>query len=69
MDADVQGEIVLALRAFGALRKAVFLDRNLRLDTKRKVYQARVLSVLMWHVRKLNKFHYRCSCLSYPRHY
>ncbi len=46
MDADVERRIAQASRAFGALRKAVFLDRNLR--QKRKVYEACVLSVLLY---------------------
>ena len=39
--------IASASRAFGALRQAVFKDDNLSVVTKRKVYQACVLSVLM----------------------
>ena len=45
MDADVECRVAKASKAFGALRKAVFLDRNLSHRTKRKVYQACVLSV------------------------
>ncbi len=66
----MERRIALASRAFGALRKAFFLDRNLRLDTKRRIYQACVLYVLLYgsecwiplrkHVRKLNSFHHRC---------
>ncbi len=40
MDVDVEKRIAKASRAFGALRKAVFQDKNLTLVTKRKVYQA-----------------------------
>ncbi len=47
MDADVDKRIAPASKAFGALRKAVFLNKNLRLETKRK-YQACVLSVLLY---------------------
>ncbi len=56
--------------AFGAPRKAVFLDKNRSLTTKRKQYNACVLSVLLYgaecwiplrkHARKLNTFHHRC---------
>ena len=48
MNAHLERQITLALRGFGALKKAVFLDRNLRLETKRKIYQACVLSVLLY---------------------
>ncbi len=70
MDADVESRLAKASKAYGALRKAVFLDRNLSLQTKRKVYQACVLSVLLYgaecwillrrQVKKLNTFHHRC---------
>ena len=70
IDAEVETRIAKASRAFGASRKAVFLDRNLTLCTKRKLYQACVLSVLMYgavcwtllgrHVKKLNTFHHWC---------
>jgi hypothetical protein len=64
------GRIAKASRAFGALRKAVFLDKNLTLHTKRRIYQACVLSVLLYGAecwillrkqkKKLNSFHRRC---------
>ncbi len=71
IDGEVERQIGLASRAFGALRKAVFLDRNLTLTTKRMIYRACVVSVLIlygsecWtplkrHVNMLNSFHYRC---------
>ena len=70
MDVEVERRVALTSRAFGALRRAVFLDKNLRLVTKRKIYPACILSVLMYgsecwiplkkHVRKLNSFHHRC---------
>ena len=66
----MERRIAQASKAFGALRKAVFLDKNLTLTTKRKVYQACVLSVLLYgsecwtplrkHINKLNSFHHRC---------
>ena len=56
-----------ALKAFGALKKAVFLDKNLSLKTKRKIC---VLSVLLYggecwvllrkQEKTLNTFHHRC---------
>ncbi len=50
MDVDVERRIVLASRAFEALhvRKAVCLDKNLRVETKMKICQACVLSVLLY---------------------
>lgn len=70
VDTEVEKRISQASRAFGALRKAVFMDRNLRLETKRRIYQACVLSVLLYgseswvllrkHSRKLDSFHHRC---------
>ena len=70
MDGDIQNRLAQALRAFGALRKAVFQDKNLSLMTKRKIYQSCVLTVLLYgaeswiplrrHVIKLNAFHHRC---------
>ena len=70
VDADVETRIAKASRAFGALRKSVFMDKNLRLETKRRVYDACVLAVLLYgsecwtplrrHARKLNSFHHRC---------
>ena len=70
MDADIDRRTACASRAFGALRKAVFRDRNLTLTTKRQVYQACVLSVLLYssecwtpqqrHIKRLNSFHHRC---------
>ena len=48
MDVDVDRRVAQASKAFGALRKAVFLDKNLSLRTKRKPYNACVLSVLLY---------------------
>ena len=45
---DVERRVAQASRAFGALRKAVFLDKNLSLATKRKIYGACALSVLLY---------------------
>ena len=70
MDVDVDKRVAQASKAFGALRKAVFLDRNLSLSTKRRPYNACVLPVLLYgaecwttltkHIKKLNTFHHRC---------
>ena len=70
MNPDVDRKTAQASRAFGALRKAVFLDKDLTLITNRKVYQECVLSVLLYgaqcwtllrrHTTKLNSFHHIC---------
>ena len=70
MDCDVERRIAQASKAFGALRKPVFLDHDLTNSTKRKLYEACVMSVLNYgsecwiplkrHQRKLNSFHHRC---------
>ena len=70
MNPDVDKRIAQASKAFGTLRKAVFMDKNLSIKTKRKVYQACVLSVLLYgsecwiplgkHLRRLDSFHHRC---------
>ena len=70
MDAEVDRRIASASRVFGALHSAVFKDRHLNITTKRKVYQACALSVLLYgsecwtllrkHHKRLNAFHHRC---------
>ena len=70
IDAEVDRRIANASKAFGALRRAIFMDRNLTTNTKQRVYQACVLSVLLYgsecwtplrrHLKKLNSFHHRC---------
>ena len=70
LDAEVEKHIAAASRAFGALRHAVFRDGALSITTKRLVYQACVLSVLLYggecwtpykrHLVHLNRFHHRC---------
>ena len=46
LDLDVDCRITKASKTFGALRKHVFEDKNLTTLTKRKVYDACVLSTL-----------------------
>ena len=70
MDGDVEMRIAQASRTLGALHKVVFMDKNLTLYTKRMIYNACVLSVLLYgsecwiplrkHIKKLNTFHHRC---------
>ena len=50
VDAEVDHRIASASKAFGAVRYAVFTDRTLNTTTKRKVYQACVLPVLLYHM-------------------
>ena len=67
VDADIDRRLA---QAFGALKRAVFQDHNLTTHTKRLVYNACVLSVLLYgsesriplrkHLKKLDVFHNRC---------
>ena len=67
---EVGERIAKASRAFGALRMPVFRDSNLSLATKRMVYRAVVLGVLLYGsetwatkrdtIRRLEVFHNRC---------
>ena len=70
LDTEVEKHVAAASRAFGALRQAIFQDRTLSITTKRLVYQASVLSVLLYggecwtpykrYLVRLNRFHHRC---------
>ena len=70
IDAEVDRRIANASKAFGALHNAVFNDRNLTTSTKRQVYEACVLSILLYgsecwtplrrHLNRLNAFHHQC---------
>ena len=67
---DIDRRIAQASKAFGTLHKSVFSDNNLLVQTKQKIYQACVLSILLygsecWTLlchqrRKLESFHHRC---------
>ena len=67
---EVSCRIAKAVRVFGCLRVLIFLNGSLSISTKRDVYEAAVLSVLlygveMWtvkapDVRCLTTFHDRC---------
>ena len=69
VDTEVDKHIAQASKAFGALRRAVFSDGTLYVETKTRVYQACVLSILLcgsecWtplqrQLRKLDSFHHR----------
>ena len=70
MDTEIDKRLANASKAFGALRSAVFADKILTTDTKRKIYRACVLSVVLYggecwiplrrHVKKLESFHHQC---------
>lgn len=67
---EVDKRIANAFKVFGALRQAVFKDTHLTVSTKRRTYNACVLSVLLYgsecwvplsrDLKKLNSFHHRC---------
>ena len=69
-EVDVSRRLAQASKAFGTLHKAVFGNKDLTLETKRDIYQACVLSVLLYgsecwtplrrDLRRLNAFHHRC---------
>ena len=47
-DAGVDRRITQVSKAFGTLQRAVFVDRDLTTETKRKIYVACVLSILLY---------------------
>ena len=69
---DVEDKIARASRAFGALCRPVFNDGNLSRGTKRMVYRAAVLGVLLYGAetwvnkqdatQKLESFYNKCLC-------
>ena len=72
IDAEVDKHLANASKAFYALWRAVFTNDNLSITTKRHVYKACVLAVLLcggeyWIplrklLKRLNAFHHRCIC-------
>ncbi len=67
---EVDRRITSASKAFGALRRAVYKDHTLSVKTKRSIYDACVLPVLLYgsecwtplrrDLKRLNSFHHRC---------
>ncbi len=67
---ELRSRIAKASTAFGKLRKRVWDNRDLRLDTKVAVYRAVILSTLLYgsetwtvyrsHIRLLDRFHQYC---------
>ena len=78
LDVEVEKRIASALEAIGALQHAVFDNSQLSTVTKRHVYGACVLSVLLYgsecwvslkkNLNKLDCFHHRClkTVLKFP---
>ena len=74
---DVESRITRASRAFGALRRPVFMDNDLYLKTKQLVYCSVVLEELLYGAetwamkrdaaRKIEVFHNRCNRTIYYR--
>ena len=69
IDAEVERWIAKASRVFGALCKTIFNDCNLNITTKQRVYEACVLTVLLYGFecwtplhRHLSAFHHWCIC-------
>ena len=70
IDRDINHRVSRASAAFGQLKDRVYLNKNLRLGTKMKVYEAIVLSTLLYssetwapyssQIKTLNKFHMQC---------
>jgi len=68
--AEISCHIAKASKAFGCLRVPIFLNQTLSIDTKRAVYKAVVIPVLLYgaetwtlkvpDVRKMTKFHNQC---------
>jgi len=48
IDVEIDQCIANASKTFGALRQAIFQDHNLSTNTKMSIYQACVLSVLLY---------------------
>ena len=70
IDKDVDSRIAKASAAFGRLQKRVFKNHSLSIPTKIAVYNAIVVSTLLYgseswvlyrkHIRLLERFHQRC---------
>ena len=70
LDKDIANRLDKANKALGKLNKRVWYNKNLRTDTKLKVYKAIILPTLLYgaeswvhyrkHLRSLDRFHQRC---------
>ena len=70
LDREINNRISKASGAFGQLSSRIYLNHNIKLATKIKVYQAIVISILLYgseswslyskQLKMLNTFHLRC---------
>jgi len=70
LDDEITARVAKATAAFGCLRKRLWDDHGIQVDTKVQVYRAVVLTTLLYgsetwtlyrrHVKKLDSFHLRC---------
>ena len=70
LDEEITARLAQANSAFGRLRKRLWDDHGIRIDTKVAAYRAVVLRSLLYsseawtlyrrHIKKLNNFHMRC---------
>jgi len=70
IDDEITARLAKASAAFGRLTRRLWNDHGIRVGTKVNVYQAAVISTLLYgseswtlyrrHIRKLNGFHMRC---------
>ena len=49
MTVEVDKKVVQASRAFGALRKSVFIDKHLKISTKKKFTMRVLCCVVLWN--------------------
>ena len=70
IDKEIDARLAKANAAFGALRRRLWNEHGIRLDTKIAVYKAVVLTTLLYgsetwtvyryHIKKLDRFHMQC---------
>ena len=70
MNVEVKSRIRKAAREFGCLQKSIFQNKYLSVETKRVVYKAAVLYILLYgaetwaikaeSLRRMHGFHNRC---------
>jgi len=78
LDDEITARLAKATAAFGCLRKRLWDDHGIRVDTKVQVYRAVLLTTLLYgsetwtlyrrHVKKLDSFHLRCLRRSHSPH-
>ena len=70
LDDEISTRIAKASASFGSLLKRLWLNRDIRLDTKIAVYRAVILTTLLYgseswtlyrrHIKRLDHFHLKC---------